>query len=362
MTTTTTTTADKPYLYTRTFDDINELVKTYPPRFETATKRGIFEAHGAAGYAAGVPMTYTRWKPRSLAGVAGPWKAPTITITEDAFEYSGPRKPGHVAWYPIFADQRLFRHYHASWLAQEETVALECPALVSARRAVLADKQGGGSSHIMTVAEREGVSTTARCSPDHGDVGDGLDGPDDGWLFLSGVDPTPITITGVQRRARVHPRLYGNAFALVGPAEVGEYVKPVDGGGSCNFFAISAPTERRGEYTAETVSYIASATYSAYMAVKEASPPGLPVELHIGGWGTGVCGGNVMLMAYLQLIGAWAARINEVVFHVRGEQQACAAEYTRGYVIAAAGTTPVTVPSNAVAALADCHYRWAEWR
>lgn len=74
----------------------------------------------------------------------------------------------------------------------------------------------------------------------------------------------------------------------------------------------------RGPYSTEDVRDVLSSSVTAFAAAKVESArlaPGAGVRIHTGHWGTGVFGGDRVLMAAAQAIAARLTGVGELVYH-----------------------------------------------
>ncbi len=156
---------DKP-LDQGTFD-AGRLIREHPPRWRDGNKRLVFEIGCSSGFPFEGQVAYALWTARELPAVLE--TRPQFLIREGVFEYAVPTEPTKVPWHLNFADPTLFVAYESSLLAQDELQVAEHPVLGSLREAL--DAMG---KVLFTIGERGG--------------------------------PTPVTITGVQRRCAIDTR------------------------------------------------------------------------------------------------------------------------------------------------------------
>ena len=152
----------QPVLVTRTatrlgtlFDctaDGRELASRYPVQFRSRNKQ-VVQAMAYPGLSQeGGEVRMQRCDNSAFSALQWPFDEgracpPTATIVQAFFDYtplhSGDSvkvKPGsRVAWFPNFAHSQLFVAWDSPLLAQDELQALEIPALVSLRRALLSE-------------------------------------------------------------------------------------------------------------------------------------------------------------------------------------------------------------------------------
>jgi hypothetical protein len=231
----------------------------------------------------------TRWATMPLPAVidaAGPMEL-DVRPTPYTYEVS-PSEARVRDWHVNFADGDLFFGY-GSWLfAQDELQVLEHPALGAVREALLA-------------------TNDART--------------------LDGDVPTPVLVSGVERRCRISTTpdasagrpdgLYGKAFSRASNAERASGITLIDPPTVSHIIAIAAPRHGHGPYTREQVETILVTAYSGFRAaVLESERDGLGAVIHSGFWGCGVFGGNREMMLMLQEIAARMAGVTKLVLYV----------------------------------------------
>jgi hypothetical protein len=256
-----------------------ELMHAYPPRVRHANKKLVFEIACPLGTSAQGTLGFSRWRAGGLAA-AVPDHPTAIELRAEAFGYE-PEPTGDVAFHVNFADPRLFFAYAGPLLAQDELQVAEHPALASLLEALLA-------------------------------LGEPA-------LTVEDGTPTPVVVTGVERRCAIDTRLvYGNAFARAPEELVRRATRRLDPPTTSNILAIAALGGGIGAYTAGQIEYTLRTAAAGFEAARrEASrlAPGASVTVHSGFWGCGAFGGNRVLMALLQLTAARLARIDRLVFH-----------------------------------------------
>lgn len=232
-------------------------------------------------------MVYSRWKAEEL-----PEKIPydiTFEVREGIFEYTPPANDFLVDWHMNFADAHLFACYGSALLAQDELQIAEHPILGTIFEALT---QTGKSPHTV---DQNG-------------------------------NPTPVTITGVQRRCFIDTMasptkgilfgLYGNDFASGTNEQIIDATEILTPPTITNILAISAPACKTGVYTKEDITYILKAAYTGYIATiqesKRINPSCIRTCVHTGFWGCGAFGGNRILMTILQALAADMADVDMV--------------------------------------------------
>ncbi|MHB1016637.1 MAG: poly(ADP-ribose) glycohydrolase [Coriobacteriia bacterium] len=272
--------------------DTAKLIAGYPPLLRHPNKRVVFDiACGADDDCAG-EIGYSRWPAFRLPGRVDPIAG--LAVLEGRcgiMDYEPLRDlQGAIEWHVNFADPMLFFAYGSGLFAQDEMQCAEHPALGSLVEALRADG--------------------------HRSVTETADGP------------TPVLITGVQRRCRVatnmnaaegRPRgLYGNEFAVASADAVARATTRIDPPTITNLIAMAAPTYRSGRYERAMIERILVTAFTGFAAAVAESAllaPGAPVVVHTGFWGCGAFGGNRTLMSTLQLIAAGMAGLARLVFH-----------------------------------------------
>ena len=162
------------------------------------------------------------------------------------------------------------------------------------------------------------------------------------WTVEDG-EPTPVLVTGVERRCRVatdrdvlmgRPRgLYGNEFAAASPEVIKRATKPITPPTITNLIAMEASAYGMGEYRLKEIESILSTAFTGFSAAQSEShrenTQNPQVVIHTGFWGCGAYGGNRVLMALLQLMAACLAEVDRLVFHTHNESGSDAFEQAR---------------------------------
>jgi len=263
-----------------------DLVRRHPPRFRNANKlAALKKALGPADVPAGT-VVVSRWSGCALPA-RHEGRMPKLTERPGFFVYGEPLPPDTLAWHMNFAMSDCFGAYAGDLLAQDELQVLEHPALASVREA----------------ADAEGFS-----------------------IVCAGVDgPTPVTVSGVERRGFLDTRpapgrprgLYGNEFARAPVAAVLAALTRLDPPPLSNILAIEAPADGEGKYSGEEIEHILVTATSGYRAARLASAAlgRARTVIHTGFWGCGAYGGDHEIMSILQLLGASLAGVEELVFY-----------------------------------------------
>ncbi len=273
--------------------DTHKLMTEFPPRFSHRNKQVAFRVACPSGSTYSGQIVFSRWGMMSLPGTLdGDGSRTTFEAREDYFGYeSQPERDSVVEWYLNFAHEDLFCAYGGPLFAQDEMQVTEHPALGALREALLQS-----DIEPLTVADGE---------------------------------PTPALIMGVERRCRVaidrNPALgrpdglYGNNFSWASADAIQKATQAILPPTITNVLAMEAPACGEGRYSRDEIAHILCTVFTGFTAARLESnrdkpqPPG--VVVHTGFWGCGAYGGNRILMALLQLLGARLARLSRLVFH-----------------------------------------------
>jgi hypothetical protein len=283
--------------------DVDSLIQDHPPRWNDRNKRLVYEIACSSGFPFQGQMTYARWPEEEPPAEISTRQQ--FSVSAGVFEYSAPAESAMIAWHLNFADPRLFVAYGSSLLAQDELQVAEHPILGSVRESL------------------NSTGKPPRTLDEHG-------------------RPTPITVTGVQRRCAIdtlsNPAagrpsgLYGNAFARASAEQVTSATKPLSPPTISNILAVAAPPGGYGEYSHEQITYILNAAYTGFSAARRESerlvPAGSHTIIHTGFWGCGAFGGNRTLMTVLQALAAGLAAV-DIVFWAFDKHGADLAENAR---------------------------------
>jgi hypothetical protein len=286
--------------------EASRLIVEHPPRWGDRNKGVVFRIASDPEIPFAGLVRYARW-PRAEHPQSVTARSP-VTPREGFFEYAPAAAGGEAEWHMNFADARLFVAYGSSLMAQDEMQVAEHPVLGSLREALRA----------------RGPEPMTR-----GDWG----------------GPTPVTVTGVQRRCAIetspdaaagHPRdLYGNAFALASEQEVRAATRPLLPPTLSNVLAMAAPAGGRGPYARSELQGVLDTAYSGFAAARRESEAlagaGRRTNVHTGFWGCGAFGGNRTVMTVLQAMAADLAEV-DLVFHAgKGDGVAVATEALEEY-------------------------------
>ena len=275
--------------------DAAALMREHPPVWRDPNKRAVYETACPPGSVHHGRIGFTRWGAMSLPVDVGPARPDVFLTRPGFFDYAPALDPAEaVEWHVNFADPHLFVAYGGPLFAQDEIQVAEHPALGALKEALAA----------------AGVRSTT----------------------LEHDGPTPILVTGVERRMSIRTGpdaaagrpngLYGNAFAQADPEVVRRATSRIDPPTISNLVAMSAPPGGYGVYRQDVIESILTTAYTGFRAAVLESArlrgEGTRVVVHTGYWGCGAFGGNRVLMALLQIVAAEMAGLDHVVFHTGG--------------------------------------------
>ncbi len=128
-------------------------------------------------------------------------------------------------------------------------------------------------------------------------------------------------------------KVYGNAFAKASERQLIQACQYLSKPQTVNLIAIEAPSHGQGTYTREQIEYILVTCYVGFKAAqilanktqalnirnqRSASRSGnLRTIIHTGWWGCGAYGNNRQIMVLTQMLAAYWAQINELIFHTQ---------------------------------------------
>ncbi len=205
----------------RRFFKAGSLMRQHPPRWRHPNKGVVFTVACSPGSVHRGTVGYTRWEAMLLPNRLEAGGRELVDQAAGFFDYRPVLDPvTGLEWHLNFADAHVFVAYGSSLFAQDEMKVAEHPALGALREALLA--------------------AGARA------------------LTVEGGAPTPVLVTGVERRVSVATDpdeaagrpggLYGNAFARAEPDVVQEACARMDPPTMSNILAISAPPPGYGAY------------------------------------------------------------------------------------------------------------------
>lgn len=285
-------TSDQPRPLDRQSFDAAVLMAGQPPRVHDTNKQVVLDIACPPGAVHRGTIGYTRWAAMNLPEHLDPVPPDLVLPVPGFFDYVPVLEGGDVVeWHLNFADPDVFAYYGGGLFAQDEMQVAEHPALGALREALVA----------------AGIDARTRTR----------DGP------------TPILVTGVERRVVVatnsdatagRPRgLYGNAFAAAHPDAIRRATTSIDPPTITNLIAIAAIAGGRCRYTQHEIHRTLVTAFTGFRAavVESERQAGGParVVVHTGHWGCGAFGGNRELMALLQVVAARMAGLERLVFH-----------------------------------------------
>ena len=271
----------------------SDLMAEHPPVWYDPNKQVVFDVSSPPGSTHAGEIVYTRWPALPLPARSDPRNATSLLETRESYYDYVPlgESENAVDWHVNFADPDLFVAYNSSLFAQDEMQVTEHPALGALREA-------------LDTRQLPAVTVQSR-------------------------RPTPVTITGVERRCHVatdvnieegRPAgLYGNAFSYADKEVVRRATTRIDPPTITNLIAMAAPVEGYGKYQAEQIRHVLDTAFTGFRcAISESERlrgGECPVIIHTGFWGCGAFGGNRILMTILQLIAAEMAHVDHLVMH-----------------------------------------------
>ena len=272
------------------------LMADHPPIWRHPNKQVVFEISCPPGSIHRGEIHYSRWAAMELlARLDARAAARRVEGHGGFYNYAPAPGAGRGAeWHVNFADPNLFAAYGSPLFAQDEMQVAEHPAL-----GALSEALEAGGRRVVT-AERG--------------------------------RPTPVLVTGVERRCRIatdpdagegRPHgLYGNAFARADAETVRRATTAIDPPTTTNLIAMAAPAGGDGRYSARTIERILATAFTGFRAavLESARHHGdrRPVFVHTGFWGCGAFGGHRVLMAMLQALAAEMAGVERLLFHTAG--------------------------------------------
>lgn len=272
--------------------DVPTLVAEHPPVIHDANKRAVWEEACPDKCVYAGDLGYSRWPAQPLPERVDPVGGlDRIVAAPTVYDYVPVTDPaGGVEWHVNFADPFLFFAYGTGLFAQDEMMCAEHPVLGSLIEALR-------------------------------DLGHAP-------VTEDGTGPTPVLVTGAQRRCYVvtepdpadgRPRgLYGNEFSAADEGVIRRATVRLDPPQITNVIAIAAPSYRAGRYARDTIERVLVTAYTGFSAAVAESAllePGAPVVVHTGFWGCGAFGGDRVLMSLLQVLAAEMAGVDRLVFH-----------------------------------------------
>ncbi|KAJ6255011.1 poly(adp-ribose) glycohydrolase [Anaeramoeba flamelloides] len=298
-----------------------ELYKFFPPVFSNSNKQVIAKKMFEKEYENNKELMFSKWgilkHPKRCE-----CKKPEIEMYENTFQYEATEE-NETAWYPNFADRRLFGYYSGNLLAQDELQVLEHPILGSLRNC------------LKVISD-----SVDHCKP----------------LTRSKQKPTPVLIMNAEKRCSFHVEpnakegrpqgLYGNKFACTSTDIVLKALELLNPPTFSNFYVMEAPKYGRGNYTTSQIYDLFSQCYTGYTAAKllstvpklknnsqirfndqndfsfldkeenvKLNPIEQTVTIHLGHWGGGAYGGNKVMVTIIQLLAGYLTGIDKMIYH-----------------------------------------------
>lgn len=265
-----------------------ELFHVEPAKLYSRNKKMVYALACPPDSVHNGDIEYSRWGKIELPEIVNISGMTSIAIVKDGFFDYAPFDESQLAkeWHLNFADEDLFVAYGSDLFAQDEMQVAEHPILASLKQRLTS------------------LNVDA--------------------LTKDGEKPTPILISGVERRCFVKTDsspdegrpygLYGNEFGWVAEDVVRRATVVLNPPTITNFIAITAPYGGVGKYSFDEIDYILNTAYSGFRAAVIESGS-LPSIIHTGYWGCGAYGGNRMLMTWLQVVAANLAGVRQLVFH-----------------------------------------------
>lgn len=309
-----------------------DLMKNFPPRWSGRNKLAVFKIASSMDYPFEGTIGYARWPKRDLPATVKGTSA--FEARPDFFDYVPTKMQPAFEWHMNFADSELFVAYESSLLAQDELQVAGHPILGSLRDAFYSKEIAP-----LTVA---------------------IDG-----------SPTPVTITGVQRRCFIDTSpnpgegrpygLYGNEFEGAYEDDVIAATQAVMPPTISNILAMAAIPCNEGRYTIEEISLTLITAFSGYAAARDEARQmagaDTKVIIHTGFWGCGAYGGNHTLMTMLQALAADLAGV-DLVFHAGSDYGVQVANGAYGTYLRIKATISGT--DNLVQSIHDLNFEWNE--
>lgn len=268
--------------------DASELIEQEPAQLFSKNKKAVYELACPPGGVHKGKIKYSRWESMELPNSISVKGLSDSTILRAGYYDYFPiyRNSNALEWHVNFADPDLFLAYGTDLLAQDEMQVAEHPVLASLKQKL--NVLGHDASTV------------------------------------NGNDPTPILISGAERRCLVKTDsnnqegrpfgLYGNAFGRASEEVIRKAIVIIDPPTFTNLICISAPNCGDGRYTMDEILYILHTTYTGFNAAVIESGSS-PVIIHSGYWGCGAFGGNRILMTWLQALAAKLANVKQLVLH-----------------------------------------------
>jgi Poly (ADP-ribose) glycohydrolase (PARG) len=273
-----------PYCIIRQRYPTNELIALHPIRHLHRHKRLILDLACPPDRPAQGVMEFSRWAAEPLPMLmGGRSELRSVWGTSDY--------PGQTGlWHVNFSDPHLFVAWQSELMAQDEHQVAEHPALGFLLEGLHAEQQ-----------------STLTCT-------------DEG--------PTPVLVSGVERRCAVHLEpdlergrpfgLYGWRFAQARPDQVRLAVEPLIPPTISHLICMASLPGGSGPYSIEELRFLLQTAYTAFLAAREETNrlwPGQLMEVRSGFWGCGAFGGNRLITVMVQTMAARLAGVDRLCLH-----------------------------------------------
>ena len=321
----------KNFLIDRRQWDAHELISGCKPKLFHPNKALLYEMAFASGIPSSGTIGYSRWKPRPLPE-SFPARASPLLIARKPgfFDYVASNQPNFADWHLNFANYDAYSTWAGSLFAQDEMQVAEHPGLMALR---------------MTAVKRN-LS----------------------MLCVENGEPTPILVTGVERRLSVDTNpnadrphgLYGKQFKHASPEQIKAATTVLNTPSKSNLVAIEAPAFGRGTYKANEIAFILRTALAGFSAASDESHAVLgatDICIHTGFWGCGAYGGNRVLMTFLQLAAADLAGVGQIAFYV-GDAAGEIAFDEAVKTYRSFRLDPAMSTASMIQALVECRYTW----
>jgi hypothetical protein len=144
-------------------------------------------------------------------------------------------------------------------------------------------------------------------------------------------------------------KVYGNAFAKASERQLIQACQYLPKAQTVNLIAIEAPSYGRGSYTREQVDYILVTCYTGFKAAQVLAGKthalntrnarasisrggSFRTVIHTGWWGCGAYGNNRQMMILTQILAAYWAQVDEIVFHTQTNDHQKDIDAAKGFV------------------------------
>lgn len=281
-----------------------ELLENHPPVYGNPFKKKIYtkardlylSRHAAD--ASAPEIFISRYKPDDMVVSGASRQAMDVQSVRGFFGYEQPKDRGTVAWYMNYADRNLFIAYASDLFAQDEIQCLEHPLLGCVKEYLRNVRQKG----LEPLTEQEEVPTPV------------LIQNVPYWIH---VDTSPK-----DKKGNTHS-IYGRMFSNASETLLEKGITVRDAESRSNILAMSAPpvygVRAGSKYTKATIHKIMRTLLTGFGAAvqqaHETCGKAAKVEIHTGRFGCGAFGNSEALMLLSQLVAAYKAGVDSIVFH-----------------------------------------------